>query len=188
MQRFQMLYTKKAVHCVFANIDVIYVFSKLHSDTLKTHPKQTVSFSFAYILSYDVFQHALPNCCDISITYRQRKETTDAFGKIIFCKCKDACNLEENKDKKNKENVIGDRERRICWEHYATSSKPLNVRRTVVTKATQSIYTWTTASLVHCKNNYKDKKQPKKIDKCQSIIPNSRTFIRANENKSALSS
>lgn len=66
---------------------------------------------------------------------------------------------------KNKENVIWEGERRICWEHYATSSKPLNVR-TVVTKATQSIYTQTTASLIHRKNNFQDKKQPKKIDKC----------------------
>lgn len=79
--------------CVFK-----IAFRNTEKNTSKTN---RLSFSFAYFLTYDVFQHALPSYSDISITYTDKsKETIDARGKIMFCKCIDACSGEEKEDKK----------------------------------------------------------------------------------------
>lgn len=72
----------------------------------------------------------------------------------MYCQCTDACGGREEWEKETKKMSLGNK-----WEgeyvgrimqHQVNSEK--NVRRTVVTKATQSIHTQTTASPIHRKN------------------------------------
>lgn len=80
----------------------------------------------------------------------------------------DACNRGVRAiGSKTRENVIGRKEK--CWEHCATSSQLWIMRRTDVTKATQSIHTQTTASLIHRSCRYWDPKTTKKPKKSDGI-------------------
>lgn len=72
----------------------------------------------------------------------------------MFCKCIDACGGGGEGEKTDKGNVIGGRGEDNMLGALCNIQSTLNVRRTVVTKATQSIHTQTTVSLIHCKNNY----------------------------------